>query len=252
MLSGPKSYYDEYIRKQGTGRTLQEHPSSLITDRGAYVNFLEVQLERVSSACLNAQSYDQRFNDLQELLSGVEQRCGQTTRLLGLAQQCIEEIRAETDTKLVNLFREVKEEHRVMNKTYETMSTRIAVAEQTISSLCQLQPQLNVLEKRTTTNEEKIAFQLKANDEKHRVHEERTTVLTDALNKTNVAVDKIATSLSQLALDVNENERRANAALLTVEQRLQSTISSEREDMLRKLQEVRSASYVPFIFHPFE
>ena len=240
MLAGPKSYYDEYLRKQGTGRTLQDHPSSLVTDRGAYINFLEVQLERVSSACLNAQSYDQRLNDLQELFSNVEQRCGQTTRLLGLAQQCIEEIRAETDTKLVNLFREVKEEHGLMNKTYETMSTRIAVAEQTIASLCQLQPQLDVLVKRTTSNEEKIAFQLKANNEKHRFHEERTTGLSDALNKTNVTVDKLATSLSQLALDVNENERKANATLLTVEQRLQNAMSIEREDMIRKLQEVSS------------
>ena len=253
MLAGPtKSYYDEYIRKQGTGRTLPDHPSSSVTDRGAYVNFLEVQLERVSSACMNAQSYDQRFNDLHELMANVEQRCGQTTRLLGLAQQCIEEIRSETDTKLVTLFREVKEEHRLMNQSYESMSTRIAVAEQTISSLCQLKPELDVLVKRTTTNEEKLAFHLKVNDDKHRIHEERMAVLSDTLNKTNTAVDKVATSLSQLALDVNENERKGNAALLTVEQRLKNAMSGEREDMLRKLQEVlHSITFVLSRLHPF-
>jgi hypothetical protein len=89
ILAGPKSYYDEYIRKQGTGRTLND-PPSLLTDRGAYVNFLEVQLERVSAACLGAQSYEERFNDVQTLIDSLDQRCSQTTKLLGLAQQCIE------------------------------------------------------------------------------------------------------------------------------------------------------------------
>ena len=180
LASGPKSYYDSYLRKQGTGRVLAD-PSSLLTDRGAYVNFLEVQLERVSSACLGAQSYDQRFNDLQDFLSSLEQRCGQTTRLLGLAQQCIEEIRSDTDNKLVNILREVKEEHRDMKKTFEVMSTRIAVAEQSISSLSQLRPQLEVLEKRTTANETRTAEHMVHNDEKHRAHEERMTALTAAL-----------------------------------------------------------------------
>lgn len=89
ILAGPKSYYDDYVRKQGTGRTLTD-PPSLLTDRGAYVNFLEIQLERVSAACLGVQSYEQRFNDMQGLIVSLEQRCGQTTRLLALSQQCIE------------------------------------------------------------------------------------------------------------------------------------------------------------------
>jgi hypothetical protein len=89
MLAGPRSYYDEYVRKQGTGRTLND-PPSLLTDRGAYINFLEVQLERVSAACLGVQAYEQRFNDMQGLIVALDQRCTQTTRLIALAQQCTE------------------------------------------------------------------------------------------------------------------------------------------------------------------
>lgn len=59
IFSGPRSYYDEYVRKSGTQRILSD-PASLLTDRGAYVNFLEVQLERVSAACLGVQAYDGR------------------------------------------------------------------------------------------------------------------------------------------------------------------------------------------------
>ena len=87
ILSGSSSYYDDYVRKKGTGRIIND-PPSLLTDRGAYVNFLEVQLERVSAACLGVQAYDQRFNDMQQLIVTLEQRCGSTTRLVGLAQQC--------------------------------------------------------------------------------------------------------------------------------------------------------------------
>jgi hypothetical protein len=89
MITGSKSYYDDYVRKQGHLKPIND-PSSLQNDRGAYVNFLEVQLERVSAACLGVQSYDQRFNDMQGLLVALEQKCAQTTRLLALSQQCIE------------------------------------------------------------------------------------------------------------------------------------------------------------------
>ena len=44
LFSGPKSYYDEYVRKTGSQRILAD-PPSLLTDRGAYVNFLEVLVE---------------------------------------------------------------------------------------------------------------------------------------------------------------------------------------------------------------
>jgi hypothetical protein len=57
---------------------------------GAYVNFLEVQLERVSAACLGVQAHDQRFNDIQDNLINLDEKIGTTTRLVGLAQQCTE------------------------------------------------------------------------------------------------------------------------------------------------------------------
>ena len=88
--SGPRSYYDEYVRRKGTSKITLHDPPSLLTDRGAYVNFLEVQLERVSAACLGVQAYDQRFNDMQNLIVHLEDRIASTTRLLALSQQCSE------------------------------------------------------------------------------------------------------------------------------------------------------------------
>lgn len=89
LPSGPRSYYDEYMRKKGSQRILQD-PASLLTDRGAYVNFLEVQLERVSAACLTAQTYEDRFNDVNVMIKALEQRCASNVKLIALAQQCTE------------------------------------------------------------------------------------------------------------------------------------------------------------------
>jgi hypothetical protein len=90
LMSGPKtSYYEEYMRKRDSDRSLPS-TSHVLTDRNSYVNFLEVQLERVSAACLGVQAYDGRFNDMQALLVSMEHRVTQATRLVALAQKCTE------------------------------------------------------------------------------------------------------------------------------------------------------------------
>jgi hypothetical protein len=89
IISGPKSYYEEYLRRRDTDRTIAK-PPALLTDRNAYINFLEVQLERVSASCLAVQAYDERFNDMQGLIVALEQRCSSTMRLVSVAQQCSE------------------------------------------------------------------------------------------------------------------------------------------------------------------
>jgi hypothetical protein len=89
LSSGPRSYYDDYLRKKGSGKTLAD-PASLLTDRSAYVNFLEVQLERVSAACLTVQASEERINDLTEMIRNLEHRCTANIKLIGLAQQCTE------------------------------------------------------------------------------------------------------------------------------------------------------------------
>ena len=74
MISAPRSYCEEYLRKRDTGRLIANPPTLLIANRNSYVNFLEIQLERVTAACMSVQSYDDRFNDIQNLILAIEQR----------------------------------------------------------------------------------------------------------------------------------------------------------------------------------
>jgi hypothetical protein len=85
----PHSYSEEYFRKKNLKKTLTT-PTQLLTDRGAYLNYLEQQLERVSSACLTVHSYDERLVDFETLIKALEQRASANVKLIGLAQQCTE------------------------------------------------------------------------------------------------------------------------------------------------------------------
>eukprot|EP00981_Chlorochromonas_danica_P001894 scaffold391_cov151-Ochromonas_danica.AAC.2 len=143
LLSGSRSYYDEYLRKKGTGRTLHD-PASLLTDRGAYVNFLEVQLERVSAACLSVQAFEERFDDLQTMLQTVEQRCASTTKL---------EVRAEADRKVEAALHQLHEQKTAALRSLNSLDIRLHVAEKTISHLTALEQRLSKLEQQVEEEE---------------------------------------------------------------------------------------------------
>ena len=105
LASGPKSYYEDYVRKKDSERALTK-PPALLTDRNAYINFLEVQLERVSAACFAVQSYEDRFNDMQGLIVSLDERCNNTTRLISIAQQGTEVRLYNTSLELPTLTQE--------------------------------------------------------------------------------------------------------------------------------------------------
>jgi hypothetical protein len=58
---------------------LGAHPfekTRLLTDRSAYVSFLEVQLERATAACLATQGFSERIEQLQTQISRLEAKIG--------------------------------------------------------------------------------------------------------------------------------------------------------------------------------
>ena len=93
ILSHSSSYYDQYRRKYGGGRPKGLAPSDgsntrlleserLLTDRAAYISFLEVQLERVSSACLTSEGFSERIEQLNAAVIALEERLLNVARAL--------------------------------------------------------------------------------------------------------------------------------------------------------------------------
>lgn len=91
MFSGSQSYYDQHRHTKGIDNIIREQSPSLkqnlLTDRGAYLNYLEVQLERVASACLSVQAYDDRFNDMQSLIVSLDQKVRTLNKMAVLSQE---------------------------------------------------------------------------------------------------------------------------------------------------------------------
>lgn len=152
IFSGPRSYYDEYVRKSGTQRILSDS-SSLLTDRGAYVNFLETQLERVSAACLGVQAYEGRFDDMQNLIVALEQRCGTTTKLLSLVQQSTEEIRHDTIDRGERVGAEARAYNKEAQATLEAFGSRLAALELTVAHLPAVEGRIGIAESRISSSE---------------------------------------------------------------------------------------------------
>lgn len=57
LLQKSGSYYEDFRRMKGVPASEPSDPKRLLTDRSAYISYLEVQLERVSTACMTSQGY---------------------------------------------------------------------------------------------------------------------------------------------------------------------------------------------------
>ena len=237
IFSGPKSYYDEYVRKSGTQRTLTD-PSSLLTDRGAYVNFLEVQLERVSAACLGVQAYDQRFNDMQNLIVALEQRCDTTNKLLGLVQQSVEESNADYVGRYEKLLSTVKANETTSLTAMQAVSDRVASCEQSLASMSGLRAYVEQLEKKLTFNEELLEGVVRKADEDRNSMEIKTA---DALLKVNELYSKIDTLSAQASrsqFDFDDYKSRQNTSMIALENKINDSIAREREEVSSKMKSV--------------
>ena len=95
-----RSYYETHRRKQGVTPELLAK-ESLMTDRGAYLSFLEVQLERVSAACLTAQGFEERINGITEITHSSEEKVISLAKLVQLTNTCAEERSREVASRVL-------------------------------------------------------------------------------------------------------------------------------------------------------
>lgn len=111
MAQGSGSYYEDYMRSSalfkhcgggvgGNGSGSDPAPNArnakkLLTDRGAYISFLEVQLERVSAACLTTQTFEARLAALEGAQTASSDKLGSLSKVLRLNQEFIEQNNAQ-------------------------------------------------------------------------------------------------------------------------------------------------------------
>lgn len=234
-----------YLRKNGVGRALND-PPTLLTDRGAYVNFLEIQLERVSAACLGVQGYDDKINDLHTYVTSLEQRCLNNTKLVDIAQQCTLELRSENDSKHKALSESVRSEHMDMQRVMQAMSTRISAVEQSISILPVLQSKIDTIEARIDKLDQRQAsFEVVTC---HRDDEVAISLdsLRDDATSLRSSINELTTAVSKQSFELQETESRFKESVANVESSAKSGLEGIGDEMNRRHEVVMSEMHFGF------
>jgi hypothetical protein len=85
-LNAPTTPNNKTRSSTSSGPGNMRESERLLTDRSAYISFLEVQLERVSAACLTSQGFGDRIEQVQSSVLSVEDRLANVAKALSLAQ----------------------------------------------------------------------------------------------------------------------------------------------------------------------
>ena len=89
------SYAEQYKRMRGVN-TEDLAKQNLMTDRSAYLTFLETQLQRVSASCLTVVSFQDRMLDVESQTIDMEQRLSNGLRRLKLQLPSEEQVEEKT------------------------------------------------------------------------------------------------------------------------------------------------------------
>jgi hypothetical protein len=244
MSSEAKSngYQEQYLKKYSAQRPSLLDPPSLLTDRSAYVSFLEEQLERVSSACMVVSSYDQRFNEMQGLIVSLESRVSTNTKLLGIAQKYTEEVKIDLDMRLDGLIAKVKKDHEGYEANIRNHTSRIEEAEEAITDLSILPGRVHALETSMTEKDGIIRTIIEENIVERNTANSRFDELEATSHSNGVTVDKMQNTLGKHIRSTEENERNLNNMVLSVEARLKDVQAADRADAARRVQALENAS----------
>eukprot|EP00762_Andalucia_godoyi_P007269 ANDGO_08068.mRNA.1 hypothetical protein PPTG_07415 len=119
MSSPHSSYYDEFTKKQ----VARADPKRLMTDKNAYIAYLEVQMERVTKALSSVRDYDERLGSIDEKVSGL-------AKLVKMSQGMTDSVHSEIKSDLASVRETVA---RTVDP--ESVSVKIASSESRFRSL---------------------------------------------------------------------------------------------------------------------
>lgn len=229
-FSGNSAYYDEYIRRGGSKNATLHDPPSLLTDRGAYVNFLEVQLERVSAACLSVSSYDDRFNDMQRLVVNLEEKIQLNTQMLGLNQRHTEETKRDLQQKVDDLSSSMSER---LDSLQSDVNGIYRDLKDIRSELADVNDKLSRQEEDTKRTAQNLTQQLSGID-----HETRNLcVFVNTLGET---VANTKADLSRMTFQVQEQSSRTKTQIEDLRSKHEISLRDLKEEMQLKLKAVEA------------
>eukprot|EP01138_Halocafeteria_seosinensis_P008101 gb/GECG01008279.1/.p1 GENE.gb/GECG01008279.1/~~gb/GECG01008279.1/.p1 ORF type:complete len:894 (+),score=181.63 gb/GECG01008279.1/:1-2682(+) len=227
-----------------------ELSQKLLTDRGAYMSFLEVQLERVSSAVLTVQGHSDRIDDIDNKVGKVENKTSNLSEALRLQQQYLEKYRQNTaasfkeQSSTVGSLEEMMKrmEHR-LNQTEEKLEDERNQRRSNENRLSQTEEQLEEERSKRRNNEKRLSEieeQLEEERSKRRHLENEINRLSVALTENNEKQSTLHSSLES----IRSETRQESTIHLNKIEHLESSVSSLQQNYERKFQSVAESGRI--------
>ncbi|KAG6965914.1 hypothetical protein JG688_00006992 [Phytophthora aleatoria] len=143
MAQGSGSYYDDYMRSNAMLKHCNEkNTKKLLTDRSAYISFLEVQLERVSAACLTTQTFEKRLAELESAQMTNDQKLGSLSKVFRLNQEYVEQTSQQAQSELAGHAAKVDAWMEKFSAELERQQPRMATLEEQFRQCQEYLPRL--------------------------------------------------------------------------------------------------------------
>jgi len=131
LVNDSGSYYEEYRRSKKKGDKNKLEDERILTDRSAYITFLEVQLERVSAACLTAQSFSDRIEEVHGTVLTNDEKVNNLSRSIKLMDNKGGDFREEIES-LIQSMREKVEDFRMQFEGTESTMEKVKRATESV------------------------------------------------------------------------------------------------------------------------
>ncbi|KAG3108436.1 hypothetical protein PI125_g11850 [Phytophthora idaei] len=143
MAQGSGSYYYDYMRSNAMLKHYNEkNTKKLLTDRSAYISFLEVQLERVSAACLTTQTFEKRLAELESAQMTNDQKLGSLSKVFRLNQEYVEQTSQQAQSELAGHAAKVDAWMEKFSAELERQQPRMATLEEQFRQCQEYLPRL--------------------------------------------------------------------------------------------------------------
>merc|ERR1712150_117973 len=97
---------------------------NLMTDRSAYISFLEIQLDKVSSACLTVQGFSERIQQLHDNTNRLEEQIQSLAHSVQLSTNIIDKKDAEIST-IVEKMCIIEQENKKLHANMAVISNEL-------------------------------------------------------------------------------------------------------------------------------
>ena len=131
-MSTVSKYWDKYRERHRGDSVEKADVNKLMTDKQAYISFLEVQLERVTQSVLTTQGFSDRIESLQTQLNSSDDKIINLTRLIKLQQTY-----AESQEEEINGLKKAIDgglDHRTTPGSLQGLEKKIRMLEERIES----------------------------------------------------------------------------------------------------------------------